>query len=264
MPTTLVVATINTQTGKLLEQLDGLELFARKQVDILLLQEVFGTHRDTLAHRLAKYGYQLAASDKSTGLAIALHQRSHLAEVKDSNKIIITQKKGPLSNALTRYSIVPEHHLRARGLLSIDLRTPSSGILFTVATTHPTVFIRHKSRIKHLRSLQNHLENNYTSLQPLILGADMNHYPCPGREDIMFRRLGQFNEVPINGTTWLIEGTKYEWLARIASTILRRPFNTFDGQLDTILYRGNGLRHIRTRVADIKSDHRAIISYFSL
>lgn len=263
MPDIVRVATVNTQTGRLLGQPDALSVFAKDQVDILLLQEVFGAEEPEVARKLHLQGYRLIAFDRSTGLAIALHIHSRLVVSDRAGKIIILQKRGGAAELMTRHSIIPEHHTRARGILTVVLQTPS-GQEITAVTTHPTVFIRHRARTKHLRLLQDYLSESYTTVHPLFLGADMNHYPRAGRYDIAFRKFAQFREVPIDDVTWPIKGTKYEWLARAASRISRRPIDTFNGQLDTILYRGDGIQHMKTKVIHVESDHRAIISHFSL
>ncbi len=259
----LRIATVNTQAGRVLRGPDGLRIFAQEPVDILLLQEVFGVEESEVARRLQSQGYRLIILDRPTGLAMALHTQSRLTFIENSAKITVFRKRSGAVELMTKRGIIPEHHVRARGLITVALQTPS-GIAITVATTHPTVFIRHWSRTKHLRLLHHHLQGGYTASQPLLLGADMNHYPQVGRYDIAFRQSAQFSEVPIRGITWPIEGTKYELLARAAARLSQRPIDTYSGHLDTILYRGVGVKHIETKIVAVESDHRAIISHFSI
>lgn len=257
------IATLNTQIGRTLKSAHGLRIFAKHQVDVLLLQEVFGMDEVLVRQVLHLEGYELIAFNRPTGLAIALRSSSSFAVPNNSVAIHILQDSGRLTKVIARHAHIPEHHIRARGVLTATLLT-APGQKVTVATTHPAVFIRHRSRAAHLQSLQHHLADTYSASQPLILGADMNHYPGPGNSDVMFRTINQLTEVPLNEATWLIAGTKYERLARLASQLNHQPMRAYDGRLDTILFRGIGLQHIKTTVVPIESDHRAIISYFSI
>ncbi len=257
------IATINTQTGRLLKDPDGLHIFARRLVDVLLLQEVFGTKKSAIDRRLRMDGYRLVAFNQSTGLAIAILIDSELSILQNSVKLAILQESGRVAKLMVRKNLISGHHVRERGALMLEVRT-TKGQKIVVATTHPAVFIRHRSRTEHLRLLHQYLTTTYHVSQPLLLGADMNHYPGPGRFDIAFRERGGFKEVPIGDTTWSVTGTKYEQLARIAARLSRQQLSAFNGRLDTILYRGAAVRHLETQIIPIASDHRAIISYFSL
>ncbi len=256
------IATLNTQTGRTLKEPNGLRIFTERRVDVLLLQEVFGMDEVLVRQALQLEGYGLIAFNRPTGLAIALRNDSSFTVDAHSIASHILQDSSRLTKAIAHHAHIPEHHIRAHGVITVTLQT-TSGQAVTIATTHPAVFIRRRSRVAHLQSLQHHLAT-YDSRQPLILGADMNHYPGPGSPDVTFRTTTQLTEVPLSEATWLIAGTKYEQLARIASKLRHQSVEAYNGRLDAILFRGVGLRHIKTTVVPIASDHRAIIAYFSV
>jgi endonuclease/exonuclease/phosphatase (EEP) superfamily protein YafD len=60
--------------------------------------------------------------------------------------------------------------------------------------------------------------------------------------------------------TWKITGSKHEWMARIGSFVTGRALQSFNAELDALLFRG--LSIVSSSVIDIESDHRAIIATF--
>jgi endonuclease/exonuclease/phosphatase (EEP) superfamily protein YafD len=92
----------------------------------------------------------------------------------------------------------------------------------------------------------------------------MNHYPVPGIVDKELETVARMQRVDIGREpTWRMVGSKSERLGRLAAFAARRPAESFDGQLDALLYRGS-IVPVDTRVVDIASDHRAIVTEFEV
>lgn len=257
------IATANTYAGQMLDHSDGLKPFAQTNVDILLLQEVLGLDTGQVEDTLLAGNYALANFDRETGLAIAIRPDSGITTWLRSERVETIQPIGRLGKFATSHHIPAAGRLRARGLISAQLLT-ASGNTITVATTHPIVFIRGRARARQLQAIGTLLEGSQYADQALVLGADMNHYPRPGKADLALRQASQLREVPLAVPTWQIRGSKHEWLARFGSMATGHGLDSFDAQLDSMLYRGTNLELLSASVADINSDHRAIIGTFAL
>lgn len=152
--------------------------------------------------------------------------------------------------------------LRARAAIGLTLRHRFGQNELLVATAHPVVPVRPIARARQVRALGAWLAAH--PAETAVLGADMNHYPAPGRIDRELELTSGMRRVDIGDEpTWRIAGSNSERIGRIAGRITQRDLESFDGQLDAVLYRGN-LVPTELQVEDIASDHHAIIATFSL
>jgi endonuclease/exonuclease/phosphatase family metal-dependent hydrolase len=182
MPThTFTVATANTHEAQTLHHEDGLKPFVREGAEILLLQEVLGTNSRDLKDRLAKDGYQLVGLDEQLGLCIVFHQDTDIQMDTAGTDTSLIHKTTVAEKALKIFQ--DSHRLRERGILGAKLLLGNDHLV-TVATTHPIVFVRAISRQRQINSLSDVLRSPYYSDTPLVLGADMNHYPGPQKVDV--------------------------------------------------------------------------------
>lgn len=254
----LIIATANTQFSRMLLTPNGLAPF--KGVDVLTLQEVVEPE-DTIKKILAKAGFQTIHAAAKFGLVIAVRSQSKIKLVRGTIKECSLQKMGRLETQLVRRSIGRVHQFNERGLLAIKLITPE-GQRFTVATTHPTVPILPRARRTQINNIRDLLQEDYFESQ-LILTGDMNHYPRPKAVDQKLRLQASLLAVDLHGEpTWYARGSEQEKYLRIAARLRRRQIEAYNGQHDSILYRGS-LKPSNTKVIDIASDHRAIITSFN-
>lgn len=251
----ITVASANTESGRMLRE--GFD--AVSHVDVLLMQEVLGQPSQT-ARQLDAYGFELAHVDPGTGLAIARSQDSLLEVVEGG------QEMAELSPALWRGAAASDlrtlQRLRARAAIGLTLRHRLIDTELFVVTAHPVVPVRARARARQIRALGAWLAN-YPA-DAVVLGADMNHYPAPGRVDAELEQMASMKRVELGDEpTWRMAGSNSERLGRMMGFVTRRDLASFDGQLDAILYRG-ALRPKRIDVVDIPSDHRAIVTSFDL
>ncbi len=248
--TTLTVATANTCTGELLRTPGGLEPFRTAGAGVVGLQEVFGITEPELRAALAGAGLELTHWHAPAGLVLA-HDPRVAAPVGDP---LVTTLKA--AGPLLRFS----NHWHERAMLSATFETAGGPV--TVSTAHLIVFARPHARSKQVRALREALQQDRLRRGPHVLTGDMNHYPRPAAADRAMHEAGGFTHVPLHEPTWLISGSKHEWLARLAAAATRRDLASFDGQLDVVLYRG--LRLVDSTVFDVASDHRAVVCDFAL
>jgi endonuclease/exonuclease/phosphatase family metal-dependent hydrolase len=248
--TTLTVATANTCTGELLRTPGGLEPFRTAGAGVVGLQEVFGITEPELRAALAGAGLELTHWHAPAGLVIAHDPR--VAALAGEPLVTTLKAAGPL----LRYS----NHWHERAMLSAAFETAAGPV--AVSTAHLIVFARAHARTKQVRALREALEQDRLRRGPHVLMGDMNHYPRPAAADRAMHEAGGFTHVPLHEPTWLVSGSKHEWLARLAAVATRRDLASFDAQLDVVLYRD--LRLIDSTVVDVASDHRAVVCDFQL
>jgi len=259
----IAIATANTQYGRLLREKTGLQPFDEAGVDVLLLQEVIGFGSTTLEDYLTIANYSLVYADYDSGLAIATRQNTEFSLYAEAGKTEVIEPIGMLGRVAIRHELPFAQRLRSRAVIFAQLRTPNDGY-FEVGTTHPIVFTRFLARKRQLQSLAREANLRATRGEAFILGADMNHYPSPRKADEKMMTETRMQRVPLHEPTWRIRGSKHEWIARIGSAVTGRSLDSFDAQLDSMLYRGSNLALIGTEVIDIQSDHRSIIGRFAL
>ena len=227
----ITIAAANAHRGRMIRDVEGLTPF--RKVDVLLLSEVV-PRRDDLKNNLQNNGFQLAYSD-DLDVAIA---------VREGFKVLST-KEAPLTGDRFLKRFFARTRMRifgTRNMIIAKLETPT-GEKLDVATLHPVPPIRPLARTKQVKAMDHVLEN-FVGSDRLVIGADFNHYPNPREVDIMVREKNGLIPVDLGGK---------------ATFPYRRR-----AQLDDMLYRGKGIEEINTQVVDVKSDHRAIITTFSL
>lgn len=212
--------------------------------------------RDNIEDRLAREtDLRLIHSAGGYGLAIAARKDF---DIKSKSQTTL-QERSRLFNAVCNIggeNSMTAYRLRARGMLQATLTTPD-GYVFTAATTHPTVPVKPYTRTKQIKRLGEELENIDG---PFIIGGDMNHWPGPRVADLRMCELAGLQRTDLQGeTTYRIEDSNHSWIGRIAFVRSRAA-----GELDALLYKGDSLAIIGSRVIDIASDHRAIIANFEL
>jgi endonuclease/exonuclease/phosphatase family metal-dependent hydrolase len=241
----ITVATVNTHMGEVFKTPQGLEALA--EADILLMQEVC-IEEYALSKQLAEYDFSLTVLASGLGLAIAHRQPLDYIETQVET-VQPESKLSDLASGQTRF------RMRARGLLSAVFQTREDSEL-AVATTHPTVPLRFRSRARHVSALPAVLPHG----DRLVVAGDMNHWPGPRKVDTQFRDEAGLHAVAIGQQpTFDVSRTRYSWLEH-AEERFGIPIN---GQLDAMLYRGD-LEPEETTVVDVPSDHRAIMTRFVL
>lgn len=250
------MATANTHMGELLTNSDGLSPFTRCEVDVLLMQELVD---DTacISRYLAASNYILTAHDRSSGLAIAVHEGSTYALRQGSVRQIPLQAPSALrersSRAWTR--------LRPRNLLMASVQSSPEAVPIAVSTAHPIVFARWRARAAQVRRIAECISGELDAEGPLIFGADMNHYPGPREVDRAMYRAVELQLAQHNSRTWEILGSRHEWLGRLAAGVTGRSVESFGAELDILGSRSMTMDS--TEVINIASDHKAIMARFS-
>lgn len=260
MSETLTIATANTYYGTMLRGEKGLQPFADRKTDVLLMQEVLGVDSATVEERLDDYDFRLLHRDAATGLAIAVNKTSIAEARPHTYQTFPIQHVGRIGHMALKYNLPAAERFRPRGALGAVVCKGAGEV--TVGTAHPIVFVRARSRNRQIANLTAAFSAALRPDQAFVFGADMNHYPNPRQADHQFGTSLDMEQVPIGEPTWHIRGSKHEWLARIGSLATRRPLDSFDGQLDSLWYRG--MEHIGTEVVEIQSDHKAIVSTFRI
>ncbi len=254
------VATANVHESRTLNDPDGLTPFVNEQVDVLLMQEVLGYEEFEIARRLEKDNFALVHCVGEMGLAIALNRES--AIVLESLNETVLHQPGKVERFIKKLEPKSSNHLRRRGMIAVGLVTSDEQPL-VVATTHPIVFVRSGARKKQVTKMGETLMTDSFYEQPrVIVGGDMNHYPGPRQVDIDAQASAGFSRVEPNEATWCIRGSRHEWMARIGSLLTRRELESFDAELDAILYKG--VKPLDSSVIDIQSDHKAVVANFLL
>lgn len=221
--------------------------------DVLLLQEV-KTDATTLESLLHKNtDLELALVGEGLGLAIAVKPWLKLKGTYEE----ILQKRGIVGRSVARTFSTREmakFRLRARGMIGVSLETPQERAL-TVLTTHPTVPVRFAARRLQVELIGSKVAD---IADPVVLAGDMNHWPGPRKVDLAMHETAGLSMVETDGPTYYVNQSRHAWLGRIGMGSL------ISGQLDAMLYRGDGLTPVQTELIDIPSDHRAISTTFSV
>lgn len=255
----VTVATANEQFGRMIREPGGFD--AIQHADVLLLQEALDAP-DRTEEYLRCGGFTLAHREPELGLAIAVGMDGPFYPVHASQRTIelspaISDKGGQRESVFAK-------RFRARGLIGVKLFNAFYNTEITVATAHPVVPVRFAARAKQIRAMGRALQDSYFA-GPLILGGDMNHYPAPRAVDYDVAEAAGMERVDIgSAATWKMEGSNSERLGRVAAFVTRKRLGDFDGQLDALLYRGDGMTVQDASVEEIESDHRAIIATFSI
>ncbi|HTE22431.1 MAG TPA: hypothetical protein VK674_05325 [Candidatus Limnocylindria bacterium] len=259
-PTEITVASANTHFGRLLTSEKGLEPLS--EADVLLLQEV--THKGyDLCKELARASYKVVHAVGACGLAIALHEDSNFGVVEGSQREDVLQAPGAMARQLVkRVPTMFAHCLWQRSVIAAKLKGPD-GQKLTAAATHLVIPLRSHGREAQVTRMGEVLRHPYYD-GPLILGGDMNHYPGPQAVDLKMREISNLREVDTNGEpTWRMRSSKQQWWGTAKGALQRETLDAYDGQLDDMLYRGDGLvPQGKAKVVDVESDHRAVIARF--
>jgi endonuclease/exonuclease/phosphatase family metal-dependent hydrolase len=248
--TELVIGTANTFSGALLRSPSGLAPF--RDVDLLAVQEVFGFTAAGLAARFTDDGFEVVSHHERSGLALARRGDSAVRPGAALN----------LHKTLAPERILAGHsdHWRERALIAA--RVQVGGMALTFANAHLMVFARPIARRRQVQALRSALGSGYFAGHPLILVGDMNHYPAPRNVDRAMAAHSGLARAALDAPTWQIAGSKHEWLARTAGRATGRSIESFDAELDAVLYRGVVLDG--ARVVRIESDHAGIVARFSV
>ncbi|HEX4662356.1 MAG TPA: endonuclease/exonuclease/phosphatase family protein [Candidatus Saccharimonadales bacterium] len=257
------LATANTHFADMIRASDGLKPL--QGVDILTFQEVIDREGYNLEAILAQAGFTLIHVATRFGLAIAIRSNLKLKFVPGSMREYRLQKMGLVERRLVQRSAKPSQpqQYTERGLIAAKF-VMQNGQELIVATTHPVVPIMPHARRAQIIRIGQLLDESYFDGQ-LILSGDMNHYPKPRPIDKKMRHEARLLAVDLNNEpTWYARGSKQEKYLQLVAYLQRRQIEDFNGQHDTILYRGGKIKPVSVKVADIVSDHRAIIARFSL
>jgi endonuclease/exonuclease/phosphatase family metal-dependent hydrolase len=248
----LVVATVNTYFGHAIIDDRGLRTVA--QADVLLMQELFSPAAYGLELSLHRQGFELAAARGHFGLGIALRSNSAFGLTGNPVRSTVLQQVGSIERTLmARFSKQPLEYSDL-GVLAAQLET-SDGRRVTVATTHLPVVTSFRQRNRFLSQLPGELADSYYD-GLLVLTGDMNHWPGPKKADLAFRRAASLAAVELRN--------EITWPSRRTSSTRERLNRFVGGQLDDILYRGQGLEFTDAEVIDVPSDHRAVVATFTI
>ncbi|MEI7521864.1 MAG: hypothetical protein WCJ86_00120 [Candidatus Saccharibacteria bacterium] len=232
--------TVNTHYGRAIATADAARDFIGS--DILLMQEVLDIDEKTIARNLGSIGLSIVSINPTTGLAIAVSERfkptgSQQYSLKPQSKL------AGVTNAV---GLKPR--FRKRGVIVASLETDGQSL--AVATASPIVAARPISRSQQINKMSDLIAENFAS-GPLILGADMNHYPAPNKVDKQMANRLQLKYVDNTDPTYFLNGTKHAWLKHLGLP---------DGRLDALLYRN--LTEINSSTKTVKSDHDALSGTF--
>lgn len=248
----ITIATANTHNSRMLHAPNGLMPFREADVDTLLMQEVVDISGEELDERLRQGGYYLAHFFKAAGLAIAAREQSGITPVPNTAQDVVLQRRGRFASVMEGLGVDMRNLLRTRGMTAMRMRS-AEGVEFIAASAHPIFFLKARARARQVRALGQALQAEHYGDLPLVLGADMNHYPRPHKVDDEIL-VGGLRRAKFTEPTWLIQGSRHQWAAR---------FGAGDGQLDSLLHKG-GLEPESIQVVGIESDHRAVIGRFVL
>jgi endonuclease/exonuclease/phosphatase family metal-dependent hydrolase len=261
MPDRFVVATVNTQFSKVLKSPDGLAKLVH--ADILLLQEVSNPDYDTFRLTLERIGFRAVHVAGKYGLVIAQRKDSRFTVVEGSMRSGDFGKLNLLERVLIMMSAPGKREFTKRGIIAVKLSTPS-GLLFTIATTHPAIDLTPNYRARQIKILQDELANEYYD-GPLILAGDMNHHPGPKPVDMAMRSSAKLQAADLQGqATWITKKSLLKIPTQLLNVFNRKHLSDYDGQLDDLLYRGPALSLVKADVVDIPSDHNAVIGVFDI
>lgn len=269
MADSITIATANTYEARMLREPDGLKPFTDLGVDSILMQEVLGMQVGEVEDRLFQDDYRLAHFDRPSGLAIAVSLDSPFQAVPGSEYSGVIQLPEKIGEFIRSRGFDLGDRLRQRGLIAIKLASipetedseeETTPNVVTLANGHPIIFARWLARRRQVEEIGLQLQLPYFAVDPLILGADMNHYPGPQAVDLALREAARLESVT-DEPTWRVHGSKHQWAAEIGSRLLGKPLESFNGSLDVLLFRK--LQVESTAIIDISSDHDAIVSKFT-
>ncbi len=251
-PDQITVATANTFFGRTVRAYDGFKPFTN--ADILLLQEVYTPIVDSLKQHLQQAGFDLIHAGGHFGLAMALRSSNGVSLMPGTVRESVLQHVSKFGIALAKHYSRQKLEYSDRGVLAATFVT-AGGIKFTIATTHLPVMTAPRKRAQFLIRLADELRNPYYN-DPLILTGDMNHYPGPRSVDHAFWKIANMVAVDMQG--------KPTWPSKSTGALERKLGRFYAGQLDNVLYRGQGIESVDTQVIDVISDHRAVFANFRL
>jgi endonuclease/exonuclease/phosphatase family metal-dependent hydrolase len=246
------VATVNTYFGRAVIEDGGLVAVA--EADVLLMQELFNPTAYGLEPRLHELGFELLAAGGHFGLGIALRSDSAFAHTGDPVRSTVLEQVGSVERRLTARFTKHQSEYSDFGILGAQFGTPE-GRRVAIATTHLPVVTSFRQRPRFLRQLAPELADPYYD-GLLVLTGDMNHYPGPKRADLDFRRAAGLTAIDLTD--------EITWPSRRKSQLRNRLSRLLGGQLDDIVYRGDGLEFVHRQVVDVASDHRAVVATFAI
>lgn len=270
----ITIATANTCYGRLARAADGLAPFAEANVDILTLQELRDPEADAFANQLDRYNFALVHAAGTAGLAMVINKKSALLHDPESVHHEVLRNMRPWERRLYDGQSRLVGQFPERGLIAARFLLDESAV--TVATTHPFPPTRTRSRNNQVRLIGQHLTDPRYD-ENLVVTGDWNHWPAAQPGDIRMRQETGLSVADIGAQqTWSFRNMgKMQYVARGVS-MLRYPtprnirslgdryLDKFGGQLDAVLYRGPGIKPLKTEVVPIQSDHRGLISTFEV
>ena len=236
------ITTANTHFSRAIATSESAHLLAGS--DILLAQEVLELPKDTLLRNIGSIGLSITIQNEEAGLTIAASDRF----TKIKGEYFCIQPAGRLADTANRIGL--KQRLRERGLLIAKLRDELTGDYLTVATAHPIVCLRAVSRAQQVRRINAILTQRH-AVGPLVLGADLNHYPEANKVDKQLAAGSRLKPVSNTDPTCLLINTRHSWL---------RYLGVHDARLDSLMFRG--LTEISSEVTKIASDHLALKGVF--
>jgi|GEM_PF-2884733 len=256
----VTIATANTHFGQLLRATESLAPIAH--ADIILLQEVITPELDVLERYLEPAGFRAVYIEPKFGLVVAFRRRAKL-KVGAIARSVGLQKMSLAERMIIQRSLGREIAYTEHGCIVVEA-VAQSGQKVMVVNTHLTVPPKFLARGRQVRRLGGVLAT-LDAAQPLIVAGDMNHYPRPWPVDEDMRRRNDLRRVDLlSEPTWRAHSVRRASLLRAVAYASRRPLEAFDGQHDAMLYRGAGMTQKSAQVVDIASDHRAIVTRFTL
>ncbi|HEV7454438.1 MAG TPA: endonuclease/exonuclease/phosphatase family protein [Candidatus Saccharimonadales bacterium] len=266
----IILATANTHFGRMTRSVDGLQPIAH--ADILTLQEQRDPEADKLQVQLDRNDFTLVHAAGRYGLAMAIRTGSSLAVVPGSQRQEMLKGMNGVERRLKKRGSRLAGNLPERGIIAVQFIAPEGPL--SIATAHPLPPLRRRSRNTQIGRVGLALADPYYNGN-LIVAGDWNHYPAARLADIAMRQSAQLSTVDIGSEpTWGFRGLHQEWAARAVSMVAHpsrenlsnrgeQYLDSYDGQLDAVLYRGD-LQCTGAEVVSIESDHRAIVATFEL
>jgi endonuclease/exonuclease/phosphatase family metal-dependent hydrolase len=256
------VATANTLLGQASKDISNLgELL---NADILLLQEVISPSNDNLKQQLEEAGFQLVTAIGKFGLAIAVRKNGEFTSADSDVRSRSFERLSWLERFLVKVLAKQDNEFAERGMVAAKL-VSKHGKELTVVNVHPGIsFASKRIRSRQIEILSQELKDPYYE-GALLVAGDMNHYPKPESIDEEMASSNHLTSVNLaDKPTWIAKGSHYERFARLQILFNHKSLADYDGQLDAMLYRADHLRELHTDVIEIQSDHRAIMTVFSL
>jgi endonuclease/exonuclease/phosphatase (EEP) superfamily protein YafD len=266
------MATANTHYGRMIRSNEGLDPLAEAEADIIALQEIRDPESDIFAARLERHGYKLVHAVGISGLALAMREGVGLQHIPSTEHTQALRAIRPFEQRLYDKGSRLVGQFPGRSMIAAKFMVENETLC--VATAHPVPPSRPRQRRVQVNRVGEVLTDSYYDGN-LIVAGDWNHFPAARPTDIAMRNNAGLKVADIGSTTtWGFRGQSMESTARVVS-MLTHPglenlatrgdacLDTFDAQLDAILYRGDTLRCLGAEVMEIASDHKAIVASFS-